>query len=390
MRNNQAVDSTPLLRTALMLAAWALLVMGPPATGRTEEKKAERTRAAADEPESLSVRAAQVRTGQTRYGWDWLAKRCDANRDNRVSAEEMPVAGEVFARLDRDWSGELTPADFDWSAGGVLGVQKETTFALFKAVDSSSEGRITLEEWEAAFGKAAGEKGFLDDADLERFIFQAKMVKRQKEQRARAGLERFERERAEYSGQAPKPNEQAPDFALRTADGLTTVRLSALRGDKPVVLVFGNYTCGNFRTHAASIDEIYNRWKDDALFLTIYLREAHPVGDQPATETNAKAGLLFKQPTTLDERLDIARQCIAKLNVKTPLIVDEMDNRVGREYAAFPDRLYVVDREGLVAFQGGPGPYAYNPGEMEQSLILLLLDQQPDSLTIASSNGARP
>lgn len=34
----------------------------------------------------------------------------------------------------------------------------------------------------------------------------------------------------------------APDFELRTIDKSATVRLSSLRGSKPVVLVFGSYT----------------------------------------------------------------------------------------------------------------------------------------------------
>jgi hypothetical protein len=34
----------------------------------------------------------------------------------------------------------------------------------------------------------------------------------------------------------------APDFALKTTDGAADVRLSAFRGQKPVVLVFGSYT----------------------------------------------------------------------------------------------------------------------------------------------------
>jgi hypothetical protein len=339
---------------------------------------------------SASVRAAKVRTGQTRYDWEWLAKRCDENGDGLVSADELPISAEAFARLDRDWDGELSPVDFDWSAKGVLGVQKETTFALFKSIDISSEGRITRDEWEKAFAKAAGEKGYLDDAGLEKLIFQAKVIKRQKEQRARAALERFEQERASLIGEAPKPNERAPDFTLRSPDGAQTIQLSKLQGDKPVVLVFGNFTCGNFRTQAASVEEIFNRWKNHVNFVTVYLREAHLVGEQAATETNVKAGFLLKQPDTFAERCAVAQQCIDTLSIQSPLVVDEIDNRVGRAYAAFPDRLYVVDREGRIAFQGGPGPYAYNPEEMEQSLILLLLDQQPGSLPTDVSSGARP
>jgi hypothetical protein len=36
--------------------------------------------------------------------------------------------------------------------------------------------------------------------------------------------------------------EMAPDFALKTKAGSDVVRLSALRGREPVVLIFGSYT----------------------------------------------------------------------------------------------------------------------------------------------------
>jgi hypothetical protein len=36
--------------------------------------------------------------------------------------------------------------------------------------------------------------------------------------------------------------EMAPDFSLESPDHETTFRLSSLRGEKPVVLVFGSYT----------------------------------------------------------------------------------------------------------------------------------------------------
>jgi hypothetical protein len=36
--------------------------------------------------------------------------------------------------------------------------------------------------------------------------------------------------------------DMAPDFSLHTVDRKSLVRLSSLRGEKPVVLVFGSYT----------------------------------------------------------------------------------------------------------------------------------------------------
>jgi hypothetical protein len=119
-----------------------------------------------------------------------------------------------------------------------------------------------------------------------------------------------------------------------------------------------------------------HQWKDHVEFVTVYVREAHPIGDRPATGTNALAGILIKQPTSLAERCAVAERCHATLHLQSTLVVDEIDNRVCQAYAASPDRLYLMDREGRIAYRGGPGPFGFNPGEMEQSLMLLLLGQE--------------
>src|SRR5262245_14073589 len=106
---------------------------------------------------------------------------------------------------------------------------------------------------------------------------------------------------------------------------------------------------------------MYRHWKKDAEFLTVYVREAHPVDEgQHATPTNEKAGILIKQPTTLAERNAVAERCCAALHLSTPLVVDTIDNHVAHAYLATPDRLYIIDREGRIAYRGGPGPFGFN------------------------------
>lgn len=39
-----------------------------------------------------------------------------------------------------------------------------------------------------------------------------------------------------------KPGDVAPDFELQSMDRKSSIRLSAFRGQKPVVLIFGSYT----------------------------------------------------------------------------------------------------------------------------------------------------
>lgn len=62
-----------------------------------------------------------------------------------------------------------------------------------------------------------------------------------------------------------------------------------------------------------------------------------------------------------------------------PLVVDTIDDRVGHAYSGMPDRLYIVDRRGHVAYQGGRGPFGFKPAELEQSLLMVLLEQELES-----------
>ena len=41
-----------------------------------------------------------------------------------------------------------------------------------------------------------------------------------------------------------------------------------------------------------------------------------------------------------------------------------------------PDRLYLIDREGRVAYKSGRGPFGFEPGELGQAIDLLLLDEE--------------
>jgi hypothetical protein len=93
-------------------------------------------------------------------------------------------------------------------------------------------------------------------------------------------------------------------------------------------------------------------------------------------ESNDKAGVAFAQPKTAEERTKIAEQCCTVLKITMPLVVDTIDDRVGHAYSGMPDRLYVLDRHGRVAYQGGRGPFGFRPGEMEQSLLLVLLENR--------------
>lgn len=321
-----------------------------------------------------------VRSGITRYDWAWVVANFDKNRNGTVQADELPVSAEDFAKLDRTWDQQLTKEDFDWSHGSALTRQKETVFALFKSADTNSDGRLDVEELQVVFQKQAGDKGFLNEEELEELIFLPRVLKARAEAKNRhLHVDFLEDDNGQLPSNLPVPGMTAPDFELQNPDNSKEIRLSSFRGKQPVVLVFGCLTCGNYRTYSETLERMYADRKADVQFLRVYVREAHPVNDRGVSETNKKAGILIRQPKTLQERCDVAGRCAVDLNLQTPMVVDGIDNAVGRAYGGWPDRLYIVDIDGNIAYQGGPGPFAFNPREMEQSLILTLLDQRQKS-----------
>jgi len=83
---------------------------------------------------------------------------------------------------------------------------------------------------------------------------------------------------------------------------------------------------------------------------------------------NQRQGIVFKQPTSDDERARVAQTCQKGLKISIPMLIDNMDNAVGLAYGAWPDRLYVIDKNGKVFYKGDMGPRGFKPTEMEQAL----------------------
>lgn len=146
----------------------------------------------------------------------------------------------MFDRLDRDENGVLNADDFDWSVNSPFVRRANLLEQLARALDGNSNGRISQKEWDAFFGKAAGEKGYVTADDL-----RAALVAPQPSSPPPSpavmlrGL--FNGELG-ASSEGPEINQPAPDFILPTHDGKRQVRLSDCRGRKPVVLVFGSFT----------------------------------------------------------------------------------------------------------------------------------------------------
>lgn len=82
--------------------------------------------------------------------------------------------------------------------------------------------------------------------------------------------------------------------------------------------------------------------------------------------------ILIKDPKTLEKRREVARELASQFKVSLPIFVDALDDRVERAYTGWPDRLYVIDTRGRIAYKGGPGPRGFRVSEIPPVLDRLL------------------
>ena len=66
------------------------------------------------------------------------------------------------------------------------------------------------------------------------------------------------------------------------------------------------------------------------------------------------------------------------------MLVDTIDDTVGARYSGMPSRLYLIDREGKVAYKSGRGPFGFKPAELEHSLLWML--NEPESSVAAKTH----
>jgi hypothetical protein len=115
------------------------------------------------------------------------------------------------------------------------------------------------------------------------------------------------------------------------------------------------------------MEAIYHRFRDQVAFFVVYVQEAHPT-DGWQVDSNVQEGVLYRQHQTFDEREAVAHACSLDLHMPLPILIEEMDNGIDEAYGAAPERLYVIDADGRVAYQGGAGPHFFDLDEWEQAI----------------------
>jgi hypothetical protein len=109
-----------------------------------------------------------------------------------------------------------------------------------------------------------------------------------------------------------------------------------------------------------ALHTLYDRFRDEVAFFVVYIREAHPE-DGWVLSANRDEAIAVADPASAEERGAVGESCVTRYAIRIPTLVDGLDDAVARAYGGWPDRLYLIGRDGRVAFQGDEGPFGFKP-----------------------------
>lgn len=308
----------------------------------------------------MNAQRQQSEEGQSRSSR--FGRQMDANGDGKISREEFPGPKETFDQFDKDKDNFLSNDERNamrqsrgrngFGGRGNQGGGSDLSEQLFKAIDDNNDKKISSKEWQNYFDEILSEA----DKDKDKTISDEewKAWRQRKQSSSRPG----------GRGNGPNAGDPAPEVSaqfMNKKDSLEFNKITRLS-----VIIFGSYTWGPFSREAGSLQKVYETYGKKADFYWVYIREAHPLG------SSRPSPLKIEQPKTFSEREEVAQSCQAGLNLSVPLLVDDIKDTVSRAFDAMPDRMYIIGKDGRIAYKGGRGPREFDVSEMERELKKLI------------------
>ncbi|MDX1962404.1 MAG: ankyrin repeat domain-containing protein [Pirellulales bacterium] len=191
-----------------------------------------------------------------------------------------------------------------------------------------------------------------------------------------------------FDNVGPQVGEQLPDLRLTTLKG-EVQQLGAAWHSGPALIVTSSFTCPKSRSRWPELAAIARKYEGKLNVVVVYVIEAHPVGSicpyknvEDVTPENHRDGILRKQPTTMEDRLELAQEFKRYLRIDVPIHVDPVDNRAWKALGAAPNIAFLVDKEGIVTARQGwfEGP------ALEKSIEEHLKDMPRDEQRILDQN----
>ena len=103
---------------------------------------------------------------------------------------------------------------------------------------------------------------------------------------------------------------------------------------------------------------LYERFGGQAEFVLVYIREAHATDGWSLDHTGWS---IITDARNDAERKAAAAQSCSMLKLPFTTVVDTMDDAVAERWSAWPERLFVIGRDGRVAYVGAQGPWGFWP-----------------------------
>jgi hypothetical protein len=85
-------------------------------------------------------------------------------------------------------------------------------------------------------------------------------------------------------------------------------------------------------------------------------------------QSNVRDHVLFPNPKTAAQREQVAGSCVRNLHIAIPALIDSIDNKIEQAYTAWPDRLYVIGKDGRVDYKSAPGPFGFDPKKLARAV----------------------
>lgn len=67
------------------------------------------------------------------------------------------------------------------------------------------------------------------------------------------------------------------------------------------------------------------------------------------------------------------------MRITVPVLIEEMSNATDEAYGAAPERLYLIAKDGKVAYRGGAGPHFFDLDEWEEAIVSYLKNEHDPS-----------
>jgi hypothetical protein len=119
------------------------------------------------------------------------------------------------------------------------------------------------------------------------------------------------------------------------------------------------------------MNTLYGRYQNQAEFLLVYIREAHGAGSWNST-INQREGIDLPEPATFEQKREHAASCVRKLKIPFAAAVDTLDNATEKAYAGWPSRVYLVDKQGRLAFNRPLTEFSFDAAALDSALKFVI------------------